>query len=489
MTLDKVLRAFGGLALLSPLAVAAWAEQPAGQSAIRIYNSDTVVRQAAQNKAGEQAVPQSTESKAVNGAAANGEAAVADEGGALQQHLRCGPLGSWLDCNRVKVSGHTEIGYTYNPDDPDDRLNMGRLFDDRSNDFRFNQTIVTFERALDPQACCSDWGFKAQFMYGSDARYTHSLGWMDNITNDTLQPEIVELFATYHLPCLTKGGVDIKVGQFVTLMGAEVIYAPANYTYSHSYIFNFGIPLKHTGIMTTTHVHKGFDLSLGIVSGINTGSFDDNNDDLSFHGGFTWKPCCDSDQWVINGSAHIGPENDTFFDGPLDLDGDGIVDVTNDVSDDNRYIVSLQSIYQHSSCVTLVTDLNAGWDEAFGGTEWYGVAQYFIYKMSDCCSLVVRGEIFRDDDGFVVAKFGDNDDFIDVERGEVGGLDVATAGGGDTTYTALTVGLNLKPYENLLLRPELRWDWADGGSLTAGPFDDLSDNTSFTIGMDAILFF
>jgi hypothetical protein len=476
MTLDKVLRAFGGLALLGPLAVAAWAEQPAGQSAIRIYNSNEVVKYAAtQDKGGEQAVPKSTESK--EAAPANGQAAAADEGGVLQQHMRCGPLGSWLDCNRVKVSGHVEVGFTYNPDDPDDRLTMGRLFDDRTNEPLLNQAIVTFERALDPQACCTDWGFKAQFMYGSDSRYCHNLGFIDNVTDSLVQPDVLELYATYHVPCLTEGGVDIKVGQFVTLMSSEVIYAPGNNLYSHSYAFNFN-PFKHTGIMTTTHVHKGFDLMLGIVNGVNTGSFDDNNDDLSFHGGFMWKPCGDSDQWIINGSAHIGPENDTIFDGVLGTD----------VSDDNRYIVNLVSTYQHSECVTLITDAIAGWDEGFGGSEWYGISQSVVYKMSDCCKLVARGEIYRDDDGFTVAKFGDNDDAVDLLRGDFP-LDAATAGGGDTTFTALTFGVNVKPYENLLLRPEIRWDWADGGALTAGPFDDLSDNNSFTIGMDAILFF
>ncbi|WP_163368109.1 outer membrane beta-barrel protein, partial [Klebsiella aerogenes] len=69
----------------------------------------------------------------------------------------------------------------------------------------------------------------------------------------------VEAHALFHLPWLTAGGIDVKVGQYVTLEGAEVINAPDNALYTHSYIFNFGIPFKHTGILTTTHVNPMLD--------------------------------------------------------------------------------------------------------------------------------------------------------------------------------------------------------------------------------------
>ncbi|MGQ4828462.1 outer membrane beta-barrel protein, partial [Enterococcus faecalis] len=77
------------------------------------------------------------------------------------------------------------------------------------------------------------------------------------------QFDIVEAYVNAHLPILTSGGVDIKAGQFVTLEGAEVIDATGDFFYSHTYIFNFGIPFKHTGILTTTHVNKTLDIYAG----------------------------------------------------------------------------------------------------------------------------------------------------------------------------------------------------------------------------------
>src|SRR5450755_19956 len=92
---------------------------------------------------------------------------------------------------------------------------------------------------------------------------------------------------------LTTGGVDVKVGQYVTLEGAEVINAPDNALYTHSYIFNFGIPFKHTGIMTTTHVNPMLDIYAGVDTGVNTTfgnhfncfNCGDNNTAAAFHGG------------------------------------------------------------------------------------------------------------------------------------------------------------------------------------------------------------
>src|SRR5437773_508489 len=79
----------------------------------------------------------------------------------------------------------------------------------------------------------------------------------------------------------------LNFGRFVTLEGAEVIDACGIFFYSHTYIFDFGIPFKHTGILTTTHVSPLLDLHLGVTTGVNTtfGRDGDNNDAIAFHGG------------------------------------------------------------------------------------------------------------------------------------------------------------------------------------------------------------
>src|SRR5207302_1400649 len=123
-----------------------------------------------------------------------------------------------------------------------------------------------------------------QAMFGSDARFIHSLGLLDRTMHETLQPDLVEAFVVLHFPVLSAGGLDLKIGKFVTLEGAETIDPRANPFYSHSYIFNFGIPFNHTGALATWHATPQLDLYAGLTRGVNT-SIEDNNDSIAFHGG------------------------------------------------------------------------------------------------------------------------------------------------------------------------------------------------------------
>lgn len=380
-------------------------------------------------------------------------------------------LGSWLDKNRISISGHAEIGTTGNFDDPNSRINFGRLFDDRSNDFDLNQMLVTIERPLVPEEGKWDWGFRLQPMYGSDARYTHLVGFLDKYSNDYFQFDLVEAYANVHMPYLTKGGIDLKAGIFVTLQGAEVIYAPGNPFYSHSYLFNYAIPLKHFGGMMTFHATDQIDLCLGGVTGINT--FGDNNDNPALHMGMSWKS--KNEKAFVFASFHYGPESDSKYAKP----GFGGVDANSDC----RYITDVVVTLKPTDKLTLITDLNYGKDDAFDA-EWYGVAQYATYQICDKLSIGVRGEAFRDDDGFAVIQFNDNDDLLDAERGTH--FSPKSVSGGDTTYCELTLGLNVTPCKNLLIRPEVRWDWSGGRN---HPFNDFKDSDMFTVAMDFIIKF
>ena len=123
---------------------------------------------------------------------------------ALSRYHRCG----WRNRNsfatpapRFEISGWIDSGITFNPASPQDNQNFGRFFDDRANEPLLNQLVVNFERALAPQPGEFDWGFKLQFMYGSDARYIHSLGLFgDTAATSILQPDLVEDISTFTFP-------------------------------------------------------------------------------------------------------------------------------------------------------------------------------------------------------------------------------------------------------------------------------------------------
>ena len=385
---------------------------------------------------------------------------------------------AWSDT--LKLSGHIEAGITGNVDDPHNQRNFGRLFDDHSNRPVLNQLMLTAERPLDPKATGWDFGFKAQIMYGSDARFTHLFNQLDRVIHDTNQFDIVEAYGSVHVPGIGEGGMDVKLGQFVSPMSAESIDASQNSLYSHSYIFNFGVPFKHTGVLTTTHLTGIVDLYAGIDTGVNdwVGEKGMNNDEfpkgqvgvgLNLLGG----------NLTVLALSHIGPENP---EGAKTLTGAPIR-----VNSALRYLNDITVVWKASDALTLTTDLNYIHDDglhASGG----GVAQYAAYTINDWLTVIGRGEIWRDDNGAFVASFQTPFDFTNTQRG----LPTApgnVVSGGKTTYGALTVGLNLKPpvpkaFEGFVIRPEVRYDQSLNGT---HPFNDQKMDHQITIAADFVL--
>lgn len=384
---------------------------------------------------------------------------------------------AWADT--LTFTGQVEAGFTANPEGPPDHRNFGQLFTDHANQPVLNQILLTAQRPLDPKAEGWDFGFKLQGMYGSDARYTHFTGEFDRVIHDTNQIDLVEANALIHSPLLGDGGTDLKIGQYPTPLGYEVIDASGNPLYSHSYIFNFGLPFKHTGGYATVHATDLLDLYAGVDSGTNTwiGSHGDNNDAIAGMTGFGLNML--GGNLTVLALTHFGPENPR---GAVDFSGHPI-----DVNGEFRYFNDIVVTWKATDKLTSVTELNYVRDDGVSATAG-GIAQYITYAFNDQWSLTGRGEIFNDSKGFYVAKFEQPLDFVNAERG----LPTSSGGvvsGGRNTYTELTLGTTWKPelpkpVSGFMLRPEIRYDHA------AHPvFGNGSDDNQITFAADFILQF
>jgi hypothetical protein len=205
----------------------------------------------------------------------------------------------------------------------------------------------------------------------------------------------------------------------------------------------------------------------GVTRGVNT-SIDDNNDSLAFHGGVGLN--LNEGNIAVLASTHIGPE-------------------TSGNDSDLRYFNDIAITWKITDKLTSITDINYTRDGR-ADADAYGVAQYLTYAINDTLSAAIRGEIWRDDKGFYVAQFADPGDALRALGGEPT-IDPRTVAGARTTYSALTIGLNIKlpvpkPFTSLTIRPELRFDHAFDNT---HPFNDSTDNTMFTAALDAILTF
>jgi hypothetical protein len=393
------------------------------------------------------------------------------------------PPGFWI--NGIHLSAQIEAGVTGNFAGP--KNNFGQLFTDKPNTVLLNQILLTANKPLDPKATDFDWGFKLQGMYGSDARYTQFLGELNRVNpNDRNQLDVVEANVLFHLPVLFDGGVDLKAGQYSTPLGYETIDPSTNPFYSHSYIFNFGIPLKHTGALTISHVNSMLDAYLGVDTGVNTtfGPLGDNNGAVAFLGGVNLTLM--EGNLTVLALTHLGPENATRALSPIGFNANGYF----------RYLNDVVITYKATPTLTFVTELNWIRDDFDGigvsGTpktaNAFGIAQYVSYTLSDTITLNGRAEVYRDDNNFFVASFQNAGSFVTAEQGFTVGAGALHA----TTYGALTAGVTYKPsglpdvVSGLLIRPEVRWDTDLGGNKA---FNSNKDNSSFTLASDFVLTF
>ena len=396
------------------------------------------------------------------------------------------PPGLWV--NGIHFYAQLDAGIMGNPSGPNDGLNFGRLFDDHANQFQLNQLLLTANKPLDPKDPGYQWGFKAQLMYGSDARFTQFLGELNRVDpNQRYQLDVVEANILAHLPWLTSGGIDIKAGQYPTPIGYETIDPSTNPFYSHSYIFNFALPFKHTGLLAVTHVNDMLDIYSDIDTGTNTtfGPLGDNNGAIGGIGGFNLTLM--GGKLTVLALTHFGPDQATrLLSGGFFAAGLPTVNANGQWRFYNDVVVT----YKATDALTLVTETAFARD-GFGAVgkpaNAIGVAQYASYALTDTLTLNGRIEYFRDDNNFFVASFPSNNGPILAQQGFA--PFVHAAPGTNSTYGEMTFGVTWKPalpapITGLAIRPEIRWDHAFTNN---HPFNAQVDNNAVTLGIDAVL--
>ncbi|WP_419731236.1 outer membrane beta-barrel protein [Lichenicola sp.] len=376
---------------------------------------------------------------------------------------------SWA--STITFGAQVDAGITGNFDRPSDGLNYGRLFDDKANTVLLNQLQLTATRPIDSSSSGYDIGFTLQGTYGSDVRYTHFLGEFDNVTSDRNQFTLLQANLLLHAPWLVKGGIDFKLGQFVTPIGYETIDPSTNPFYSHSYMFNFG-PFQHTGLEAVVHVSPMLDIYGEVDTGEST-TFGggDNNAEPAGLVGFGLNGLAGGKLTVL-ALSHFGPENATNAIG-------------NDANSEMRYESDLINTYKATDKLTFVLELNWLHDDLVGA-EAYGAAGYASYALTPTLTANFRGEVYRDNSGFFVAAYPGNLDNVRA----LNGLSNSSFSAGRQTYSEWTWGVSYKPViphvALLAFRPEIRWDKSFSGG---HPYNGLADNGSFTLAADVILGF
>lgn len=341
------------------------------------------------------------------------------------------PFKLFDDIGGLNIGGWAQFGYHSN--------NGFARFNQHADRFNLHQGWLYAEDAIDT-SCGFDIGGRVDYLYGVDAQDTQAFGiannhwdnqWDNGIYGHALPQAYVEM---------GYGDLSVKVGKFFTLIGYEVVAATGNFFYSHAYTMVNSEPFTHTGALATYKMSDDVTLYSGYTMGWDSG-FDDNGD--SFLGGLSLQL---TDDINVTYATVLGRFNERLFGiaGAAERGYMQSIVVNTSLTDKTSYI--FQTDY-------LDTEVAGG----IQARDTFGINQYLIHQLNDCWAVGGRFEWYN------VDTAGDN---IDIYN--------------------LTGGVNYRPHANVLVRPEIRWDWDKNGD---GLVNENGKESQATFGIDTIFTF
>jgi hypothetical protein len=340
------------------------------------------------------------------------------------------------------VGGWVSLGYY----DDNNRLSVAEndllSFEDYPDHLNLDQAWIYFEKIAQADACSPGWGYRFDMLYGVDAQKTQAFGnddgrWDVTFDNGPYGWAMPQAYAE-----VAFGDWSVKVGHFFTIIGYEVVQDVGNFFYSHSYTMFNSEPFTHTGVLGTYNGYEDVTVYAGYTLGWDTG-FDQALGGSNWLGGITFNATDDISVTYASTAGNFGLRS---------AGGEGyshsVVGVA-DLSDKMQYV--FQTDYAGTNGFL--------GDPGFDARD-YGINQYLFYTVSDCWKAGTRMEWWKSN----------------------------TVTGESQSFYELTGGLNYKAHANLVIRPEIRYNWTPGNEAAQAALDTPDfNNTVFSI--DAIVTF
>jgi hypothetical protein len=302
-------------------------------------------------------------------------------------------------------------------------------------------------------------GFRSDWLIGSDFRFTLPRGlWNSQLLaadmpNGNPARQIlygvdpIQFYGSFYVPTLFQG-TEFRIGRHFCPFGAESLEAISTPLMSRSYAFNWSPPFTHCGLMVLSTLSPQWNVNLMAVNG-NDVMFGDPAAEWRFIGKFTWTSKSKRDIVAFGTSVGRGkfntgqpfdPPTISLMDEPAGRNNMNAFDLYWIHVINSKLTYQLECIYGYQ---TGVPTLNAfggvatvgamiDSDRLSGTAHWGSICQYLFYTFSSKLTGIVRFELFDDFEG---------------QRTGYEGL-----------YTAVTCGMQIKPYKWMMIRPEIRYD-------------------------------
>jgi len=171
---------------------------------------------------------------------------------------KVGILQRWLfgpdgDKARWQFSGWIDQDYTYRSSGPGVN-NIAPVMNRFGDEYLFRQGGLYITRTLDDKDW--SWGFNSIFIVGADASFLGPTagGWAN--TNPRFGGQWTDLNVTAHMPILTEGGVDLKIGRQTSILGAVSTFPWQRPFDSSDYAWYNMEEGHYTGVSSIWHISK-----------------------------------------------------------------------------------------------------------------------------------------------------------------------------------------------------------------------------------------
>ncbi|MFN4259485.1 MAG: outer membrane beta-barrel protein [Gemmataceae bacterium] len=373
-------------------------------------------------------------------------------------------IGKVMNDSRLQCYGWVDMSYNVSTARSD---NTPLVWDYLANEFMMQQAWFRFERPVDTTASGPSWGFRSDWLYGTDYVFTLPRGIFNGqlTANDgepnTYGVDPITFYGEVYLPNLFQG-VNVKVGRYLTPFGVESVEAINSPLVSKSYAFNWSPPFTHTGVFTTVTLTDQWACSLGWALGNDI--FIDPANESRFVGTLQWLSPSGRDSVAFGTSVGRGK-----FNLAEDFNNINVFDIVWIHQFNPRWTYIFEIIYGYQTNAPLPgvllpppVELEERAGDAlaeepttkFGTAHWGSIVNYLLFSCNDKTTLIGRFELF--------------DDFQGSRTGFEG------------LYTSCTCGVQYYPWKSVLIRPEIRWDH----NIESKPFEGKSG--IFTAAADVI---
>ena len=355
--------------------------------------------------------------------------------------------------------GWVDAGYIWNTSNPASRFNGPYNAVDRSNEAMLNQLYFIGEKHL-PGAGIGIGG-RFDLLWGEDYFLAQSIG-MENRPDGSPRwnSQYYGLAFPQAYVALGNQRLSLQVGHFYSVVGYEGVMSPDNFFYSKAYSYQFAGPFTHWGVQSNFKMNESWNLQLGLTNGWD--ALDRVSDDVGFVGKIRYDNPT-SGLWT-SFALTTGKEFNNLAGLPI------VEDFTNRTRFSllfgvpfrckNEYVFHYWSGTQDEGTL------------AGERAEWYGIDQYLYHTFNRRWKGGLRFEWFRDDDGTRVGLNRPNNPNVPPLAGN---------------FYSFSLGLNFRASEQLVFRPDVRFDWFDGGP--SAPYDDGNKNSQTMLGFNAVYSF